>query len=233
MKIWNGKCKWLKRVIIIVLALGILGSATIFGGSAYVKYRTEDYIYEETQMEEVPKVDCIIVLGAGLKPDGTPNFMLKDRLDRALSLYQAGVSDRLLMTGDHGKKSYDEVNAMKQYAVDAGVPANHVFMDHAGFSTYESMYRADAIFEVKKAVVVTQRYHIYRTLYSARQRGMEVYGVPAKDVNYGGQWIRNFREHFARTKDIVYNMIEWKPTYLGEVISIYGDASATDDGKSK
>ena len=116
-------------------------------------------------MEEVPKVDCIIVLGAGLKPDGTPNFMLKDRLDRALSLYQAGVSERLLMTGDHGKKSYDEVNAMKQYAVDAGVPANHVFMDHAGVSTYESMYRADAIFEVKKAVVVTQRYHIYRTLY--------------------------------------------------------------------
>lgn len=229
MKIWNGKYKWFKRAIIILLALGILGCGIIFGGSAYVKYSMIDYIYEESQISEISGVDCIIVLGAGLKDDGTPNFMLKDRLDRAIQLYEAGVSDRLLMTGDHGRESYDEVNAMKKYAVDAGVPAERVFMDHAGFSTYESMYRAEEIFEVKSAVVVTQRYHMYRALYTARQRGIEAYGVPASDVVYGGQWIRDFRENFARTKDIAYNIFQMEPTYLGEKISIHGDASATDD----
>lgn len=229
MKIWNGKYKWFKRAIIILLALGILGCGIIFGGSAYVKYSMIDYIYEEDQISEISGVDCIIVLGAGLKDDGTPNFMLKDRLDRAIQLYEAGVSDRLLMTGDHGQENYDEVNAMKKYAVDAGVPAERVFMDHAGFSTYESMYRAAEIFEVKSAVVVTQRYHMYRALYTARQRGIEAYGVPANDVVYGGQWIRDFRENFARTKDVVYNIFQLKPTYLGEKISIHGDASVTDD----
>ena len=229
MKIWNGKYKWFKRVVIIFLALGILGCGTIFGSSAYVKYSMINYIYEEDKLDEIPEVDCILVLGAGLKDDGTPNFMLKDRLDRAIQLYEAGVSDRLLMTGDHGRENYDEVNAMKKYAVDAGVPAERVFMDHAGFSTYESMYRAKEIFEVKSAVVVTQRYHMYRALYTARQRGIEAYGVPASDVVYGGQWIRDFRENFARTKDVVYNILQLKPTYLGEKISIHGDASATDD----
>lgn len=127
MKIWNGKHKRLKRTLIILLALGILGCGIVFGGSAFVKYGMKQYIYEETQMAEIPKADCILVLGAGLKPDGTPNFMLKDRLDRALSLYRAGVSDRLLMTGDHGQQNYDEVNAMKKYALDAGVPSNRIF----------------------------------------------------------------------------------------------------------
>ena len=229
MKIWNGKYKWLKRTMIILFALGILGCGTVFGGSAYVKYGMMNYIYEETQIKEIPKVDCILVLGAGLKPDGTPNFMLKDRLDRAIELYQAGVAERMLMTGDHGQKKYDEVNAMKRYVVDAGVPANQVFMDHAGFSTYESMYRAGEIFQVKSTVVVTQRYHMYRAIYSARQRGIDAYGVPAQDVVYGGQWIRDFRENFARTKDIAYNIFQLQPTYLGETISIYGDASVTDD----
>lgn len=231
MKIWKGKHKWLKRTIMILLALGILGCGAVFGGSAYVKYGMKNYIYEGTETKEIPRVDCILVLGAGLKPDGTPNFMLKDRLDRALELYRAGVSERMLMSGDHGRESYDEVNAMKQYVVDAGVPANQVFMDHAGFSTYESMYRAREIFSVKSTVVVTQRYHMYRALYTARRRGMEAYGVPAKDVTYGGQWVRDFRENFARTKDIVFNIFQPEPTYLGETISIHGDASATDDKK--
>ncbi len=229
MRIWNGKHKGLKRTLMILLALGILGGSIVFGGSAFVKYGMKQYIYEEAQMAEIPEADCILVLGAGLKADGTPNFMLKDRLDRALSLYRAGVSDRLLMSGDHGQKNYDEVTAMKKYALDAGVTPNRIFLDHAGFSTYESMYRADEIFEVKSAVVVTQRYHLYRALYSARQRGIEAYGMPAEDVVYGGQWVRDFRENFARTKDVVYNLFQQKPTYLGEKISIHGDASATDD----
>lgn len=233
MKIWSGKHKGIKRAIIILFSLGILGCIAIFGGSAYVKYVMKDYIFEEAQVTQIPKVDCILVLGAGLKPDGTPNFMLKDRLDRAVELFRTGVSERILMTGDHGRESYDEVNAMKQYVVAAGVPANQVFMDHAGFSTYESMYRAGQIFEVKSTVVVTQRYHMYRALYTARQRGMEAYGVPAKDVTYGGQWVRDFRENFARTKDIAYNLFGFAPTYLGETISIHGEASVTDDKKKE
>jgi len=97
--------------------------------------------------------DCILVLGAGLKPDGTPNHMLEDRLEAALTLYKEGAAPKLLLTGDHGQDEYDEVNAMKNYMLDHEVPEEDIFLDHAGFSTYDSMYRAKAIFEVNTVIV--------------------------------------------------------------------------------
>ena len=105
--------------------------------------------------------DCILVLGAGVHPDGTPSNMLEDRLLRGIELYDAGASQKLLMSGDHGRKNYDEVNVMKQFAVARGVPSEDVFMDHAGFSTYESMYRARDVFQADKVIIVTQRYHLW------------------------------------------------------------------------
>lgn len=177
----------------------------------------------------MPKTDCILVLGAGLKADGTPSFMLQDRLDTAIALYHAGVSDRLLMSGDHGQYDYDEVNAMKQYAMASGIPSEAIFMDHAGFSTYESAYRANAIFQVKSAVVITQKYHLYRALHDIAAFGIEAFGVCAKDVSYKGQWVRDARESLARTKDVLWCIVKPSPTYLGEQIPISGSGDATND----
>lgn len=103
--------------------------------------------------------------------------MLEDRLKQGIKLYELGASDRLLMSGDHGRKEYDEVNVMKKFAIDAGVPSEHIFMDHAGFSTYESLYRARDIFQADRIIIVTQKYHLYRAMYIAEKLGLEAYGV--------------------------------------------------------
>ena len=155
--------------------------------------------------------------------------MLADRLDRSIDLYQEGISDKLLMSGDHGRKDYDEVNVMKQYAIDAGISSQNVFMDHAGFSTYESMYRARDIFEADKIIIVTQGYHMYRAIYIAEKLGLEAYGVTSDQRTYIGQGYREMREILARTKDFFAVIISPKPTFLGESIPVSGDGDLTND----
>ena len=118
---------------------------------------------------------------------------------------------------------------MKKTAVEAGVPSGDVFMDHAGFSTYDSMYRAKEVFQAKRVIIVTQRYHLYRALYIAEQIGLEAWGVAAEDVAYAGQSGREVREILARIKDIGYCMIKPEPTYLGEAIPVTGNGDQTND----
>jgi vancomycin permeability regulator SanA len=118
---------------------------------------------------------------------------------------------------------------MKQYAVDEGVNSENVFMDHAGFSTYESIYRAKEVFGVKKMIIVTQKYHLYRALYIAEQLGIEAYGVASDYHTYVGQSMRDLREVLARTKDFVITITKPEPTYLGDFIDIHGDGDITND----
>lgn len=158
--------------------------------------------------------------------------MLRDRLDTSLALFDAGVSDRLLMSGDHGRKDYDEVNVMKSYAVGAGVASECVFMDHAGFSTYESIYRAKEIFCADKIIIVTQSYHLYRALYIAEALGLDAYGVSSDLNTYGGQLYRDLREILARVKDIAMCIIKPEPTYLGDTIPLSGNGNSTNDDNS-
>jgi len=172
---------------------------------------------------------CILVLGAGLSSDGTPSPMLKDRLDAGISLYLAGVAPKLLLSGDHGKKYYDEVNAMKKYALEAGVPPDDLFLDYAGFSTYESMYRAKVIFKVKRMVIVTQRYHQYRALYTAKGFGIESFGFSSDQQIYSGQASRDFREFLARNKDFIQMLVKPEPTFLGPSIPITGNGVESHD----
>ena len=133
------------------------------------------------------------------------------------------------MSGDHGQESYDEENAMKQYAIKNNVPSEDVFMDHAGFSTYESIYRAKEIFKADKIVIVTQEYHLYRALYIAEKLGIEAYGVASDLHKYGGQNARDVREVLARCKDFATSIVKPKPTYLGEEIPIDGNGNGTND----
>ena len=162
------------------------------------------------------------MLGCQVRSDGTPSHMLEDRLKRGVALYIAGAAPKVLMSGDHGTATYDEVDAMKRYAVEAGIPSEDVFMDHAGFSTYETMSRAIRIFGADKVIVVTQQYHLYRALYIAKALGIEAYGVDADYRQYSGQLARDIREVLARVKDFGMAIFRPDPTYLGDAIPISG-----------
>ena len=220
---------FVRKTVRVLLVLILAGCLVMFLVNLYMIRKEEKYILTADQAGELEDVDCIMVLGCGVRPDGTPSGMLSDRLDQGIRLYDEHVSDKLLMSGDHGKVNYDEVNLMKQFAIDRGVPSENIFMDHAGFSTYESMYRARDIFQVKKIVIVTQRYHMYRALYVARAMGMEAYGVASDPRTYGGQKMRDLRELLARPKDMLYTIVMPKPTYLGDAIPVSGDGNVTND----
>ena len=222
------KMKWVKRGFFALFCLGCMGILAVFGLSSYVKNHTAEKILtaEEAAKQEA---DCILVLGCGVRPDGTPSLMLQDRLETGIALYEDGAAPKLLMSGDHGRKEYDEVNLMKEYALERGVPSEDVFMDHAGFSTYESMYRARDIFCAEKVIVVSQRYHLPRALYVAEKLGLEAYGVPAQDVDYRGQAYGEFREMLARAKDFCTAVVQPLPKYLGEEIPITGNGNLTND----
>ena len=214
--------------MLIVLFLVLFGMGVVFGINAYVKKRAGARIMSSEEIQ-TQKADCILVLGCLVKNSGEPSHMLEDRLKRAVELYHAGVAPKLLMSGDHGRTDYNEVEAMKQYAIENGVPSEDVFMDHAGFSTYDSCYRAKEIFKAEKIIIVTQEYHLYRALYIAESMGMEAYGVHADYRTYINQSVRDAREVLARVKDFLYVLFRPEPTYLGEAIPISGDGNVTND----
>ena len=219
------KNKALKGVIIAVLCACLLGGVAVVGINAYMISYVSDYILTEEDLKN-ENFDCIMVLGAGLW-DGEPSPMLQERLDFGLKAYETGCSEKLLMSGDHGREEYDEVNKMKDVAIENDVLADNIFMDHAGFSTYESMYRARDIFQVEKMVIVTQTYHLYRAVYDARKLGIDAYGFAAERLEY--PITNDIREALARVKDFFYCIIEPEPTYLGEEIPISASGSLTDD----
>ena len=215
--------------LVVLICLVIIGIITVIGVNSHVKSVGGRNIITPEETAELKDVDCIVVLGCQVKDDGKPSDMLADRLRRGIELYNQGVTPKIIMSGDHGQKEYDEVNTMKQVAVDAGLPSSDVFMDHAGFSTYETLYRAKEVFEADKIIVVTQEYHLYRTLYIAEKLGIEAYGVNADYHTYWGQSNREAREILARCKDFVKTIFKPEPTYLGDAIPVSGDGDITND----
>ncbi len=164
--------------------------------------------------------DCILVLGAGLNAQGKPSPMLEDRLDLAIYLYQQGYSSKLLLSGDNGTEYYDEVTAMRNYVLDQGVPDSAVVCDYAGFSTYDSMYRAQGIFCVERAIVVTQGYHLSRALFIGKALDMDVYGAAADQETFNGQQARDLREIVARDKDLIKSFIKPEAKIMGDKLPI-------------
>ena len=228
----RSKKQILIRLLCVILCLSVLGAAALFGINAWVTQSTQNRILSPEEAAQLADIDCILVLGCLVKNNGIPSDMLHDRLKRGVALYEAKAAPKLLMSGDHGRTDYDEVDAMKQFAVDAGVPAEDVFMDHAGFSTYESMYRAREIVGAKKILIVTQEYHLYRALYIAGQFGLDAYGVSSDYHRYAGQEARDLREVLARVKDFATCIFKPDPTYLGETIPIFGNGNLTNDENS-
>lgn len=221
------------KYFFIFIAAGIV---MIFGINGFIRISVEKQIVtidqlkaNKAEQDDALQTDAVLVLGAQVKPDGSLSKMLKERLDTGISIYKTGITDRMIMSGDHGRDDYDEVNAMKDYAIEQGVPSECIFMDHAGFSTYESMYRAKEIFEADKLVVVTQKYHMYRALYDAKALGIQAEGVVCDTRVYRGDKYRKLREVAARIKDAGYTIVKPRPTYLGDAIPITGNGDVTND----
>lgn len=216
--------KAVKIIIVILVLLFVVAATAAFSVDSFVKAKAKERIITAEEATQISDADCIIVLGCRVWSDNTPSAMLSDRLKRGVELYKAGAAPKLLMSGDHGREDYDEVNVMRKYAEDEGVDSKDIFTDHAGFSTYETMYRAKEVFKAKKVIIVTQSYHLYRAVYDAEKLGLEVVGVVSYERDYDSkQPYRDVREIAARCKDFIYCIFKPKPTYLGEVIPINGD----------
>jgi vancomycin permeability regulator SanA len=214
----------LRVLIIIIILLGIMTLAI----NLYMINYAKEYILTEDELSS-SNVDCVTVLGASVKSNGTPSNMLEDRLNEGVILYNIGVSNRIIMSGDHKSDSYDEVNTMKNYAIEHKIPSSNIFMDHAGLNTYDSMYRLKNIFEVNTTIIVTQDYHLYRAIYIARELGIEAYGVTSNPREYKGQIYRDMREVLARVKDYFKVILKPKSIVTGDTISVFGDGDSTND----
>lgn len=218
------KCK--AFFVLSVVFIGI-GAVSFFGVNAWFHAASSPYILKP---EQAPAAEAILVLGARVYSESQVSPMLHDRLEGGLALYREGKARKIIVSGDHGQKDYDEVNAMKNFLSMRGVPEEDIFMDHAGFSTYESLYRARDIFNVGKMIIVTQGYHLKRAVYVARALGIEAYGVASDPRAYYGAERFEAREKVARVKDFLFvHIVKPKPTFLGESYPITGDGRATHD----
>jgi len=170
--------------------------------------------------EGAPSERVVIVLGASVLRSGQPSDMLADRLLTALDLYRAGKAEKFLLSGDHGKVDYDEVESMQKFLLEHEVPEEDIVLDHAGFDTFDSMARANKVFGLNEALVVSQSYHLPRAIYVAENNGLEVFGVSADRQNYVKIEYFKLREMLARVKAVLDVWLGSEPKFLGEEISI-------------
>lgn len=212
-RLWKWSQTYKHRLLITLVLIAI----TPFVLNWYVDYSTRTLRF--VHVEAVPPRPIAIVFGAGLTPSGAPSPMLAARIRQAAALYQHGIVQKLLFTGDNSSTNYDEVTTMQQYAESLGVPADIITLDYAGFSTYESCYRAKAIFGVGSAVVVTQDFHLPRAVFTCRALGLDVVGIEAADQHaYAPKTTAyyRFRETLATSKAIWHVIWRPEPTFLGK-----------------
>lgn len=217
----------MRELIRSLIVLILFVSLSLFGLSFSIEGSARDFIYEDLNV--VPETQAALVLGARVFNDGRMSSILMDRAKTALDLYEIGKVDKLLLSGDHGTKEYDEVNTLKEFFLDSGVPAEDIFLDHAGFDTYDSIYRARDIFQVRSVTIVTQDFHLPRAVFIARYLGLDAYGATADRQEYLANWRNHIREVPARFKAFVNVVFKSKPKYLGEVIAITGDSRKSWD----
>lgn len=211
--------KFLKKSFYTLLILGI-GSLLFTAFANYkIENSTEEFVTDK--LEILPKTKVAIVLGTAPNlVSGYQNYYFTYRIEAATELYQSGKVTYFIMSGDHGRKNYNEPEAMKQALIKNGVPENVIYLDYAGFRTLDSMIRAKEIFSQNEFIVVSQEFHNQRAVYIARQNGINAYGYSAKDVNKHAGLKTNIREYFARTKVFIDSFFGVQPKFLGEKIEI-------------
>ena len=208
-------------IIVIILLF-------IFVVNLYVIISSKNQILKD-ENTKIENFDCLLVLGAGIINNERPTLMLKDRLDKSIELYKKGIVPKIIMSGDHSSENHNEVIIMKNYAIERGIPSKDIFMDHAGFCTYDSIYRAKEIFGVKNMIIVTQKYHLYRSIYIANFLGIKSYGIKSDARIYTKMPYHLVREMLARCKNFFKCVFRMKPKYLGEKISLKQSGDITND----
>ena len=214
-----------RRLVISACLVAALGILSFFAIQVYMVRSSSGFILGD--ISDAPECDAIMVLGALVYGNGAPSPVLRDRLDFGYELYSQGKAAKILVSGDHGKKDYDEVNAMKEYLMAKGVPSEDIFMDHAGFNTYDSMYRAKEIFCIDSLMISTQVFHMNRSVFIARKLGIDAYGYPCEDKPIYPMATLKIRESLARVKAFGDVAVKRSPKFLGEKIPISGDGNAT------
>lgn len=210
-----------KAALLIILTFLIL-CGCLFWINAHIVECSKGLIRDASS---VSQVDAVLILGASVFESGKLSDILSDRVDTAIDLYEKGAAKKILVSGDHGQDSYDEVNSIKDYLLDKGIPARDIFLDHAGFDTYDSLFRAKAIFKVHNLAITTQKFHLSRAVYIAAHLGMDVYGIPSDRHKYQKIAYFELREFFARIKAFFDVRFNAQPKYLGEQIPITGSST--------
>lgn len=215
-------------IAILMLAVGI-STYTVLStaGSISVVYDGTEISDEEAEELKSISPQCIVVLGCAAWSEHEPSPMLEDRLDTAIELYRKGVAPKLLLSGDNGIPEYSEPECMYQYAISKGIPEEDIFLDYAGFSTYDSVFRAKEVFCADRMIIVTQKYHLYRALSIADSLGIDALGAASEQRTYNGRYFREAREVLARDKDFLKCIFKPDPVFLGEKIPVDGDGRVT------
>lgn len=219
--------RWCARVLLAVCALAVL----IVGVANVVTVATtrDRVVTVEGAARALAgdAADAVVVLGASVYADGTPSDILADRLEVACDLCKSGAARAIIVSGDNRTSHYNESDAMKAYCVELGVPSEDVYVDHAGNTTYESMWRARHVFGADRIIVATQAYHLYRAMFAADCLGMQVWGVPCDKGAYDNQRAYSIREVLARTKDFYAALLRLPVDTAGEAVSLNDSGDLT------
>lgn len=215
------------KILTSLLILFTFFVISIFGINFYVLKAYHSKIYNDK--EKILEAYTCIVLGARVFNNGDLSDYLQDRVDAALELYELGKIKRFLLSGDHGTVEYDEVNAMKNYLIEKGVPTSDIFLDHAGFNTYNSMVRALKVFNVNNCVIVSQDYHLPRAVYIANKIGLKAEGLATSSERFPSASFNKKREILARNKSFFEVLFNIKPQFLGPQIPITGNSDLSFD----
>ncbi len=220
----------LKRLILALSGLALLLLVAVILIDWHVSAIGATRLLAFDKLAQQEPYDCVIVPGALVHEDGTPSGILQDRLDMAVKIYNSGVTNKILVSGDHGRPEYNEVGVMRQYLLDAGIPAEDIFMDHAGFDTFDTVFRAQSVFCVKRALITTQDFHLSRALYIGVELGYELDGVDCGYVVFNEDLKYRLREYPARLKAFLdCEVFQSLPSFSGPTIPISGDGQATLD----
>lgn len=218
----------MKKYLKITLYLAIIGLVAIITVNYYVKSSTKKNIYYS--IKKFPKNDVGIIFGAGINGD-QPSKYLKDRLDAGIALYKANRINKILLSGDNGRDEYDELTVMKNYCYKHGVDTTKIFIDYAGFDTYSTMYRAKHIFNIKKATLISQEYHLNRAIYIGQKLGIKSVGYSANNGEYLGYKYVTFREYGSIFKSFFDVLRNREPRFLGNPIDINGASNYSKEDK--
>ena len=225
-----------KRLFLCALGLGLFATSLIVAAHLVVASSASGRMWaldpEHNELglpaaAEAPPAPVALVLGARVWPSGKPSASLRDRLDAARWLWSQGKVQKVLVSGDNGQAAYNEVGAMRRWLIDHGVPSKVIYMDHAGFRTYDSMQRAARVFGVTEAIICTQAFHLPRSIFLARHAGIKAWGVAANQRMYAARWKNQLREAAARTI-AVGDALVWgrTPKFLGPKVPITGPANS-------